>query len=245
MAKPLFVVLTAGNDKLSLPQQNTDGTWVAGQWQSKEDYEKRSTTTRFGFWVTHEPAVHWRENSECYEVECEGPLRQAHRAFWSNKVRLLRKLTEKELVKYQVLSSGTHTIKDGDVVVTGSANVILYGKAKAEAYSATGRIEAHDRVEVRLNKGSRATVSAYGHSQVTADTRCVVIAYDEATTHVHGYGKFTVSLGGKSRLPKRLRKLPCVSAYNNARIDVREDADIRLASPKASTKIVISIPDYD
>lgn len=250
MEKPFFVVSRAGRfedySKPSLPTQNSDGSWTAGQWHNRDDYDKYSRTRRSGIRVTHEPAALWRENSECYEVECEGHLMDAHQAFLYSKVRLLRKLTAEELVKHQILSSGSHTVKDGDVAITGSANVILLGKAKARVYSATGYIEAHDCAEIDISQEtSRVTVGAYGHSKVLVRPRCVVIAYDESTAHIHGYGEFAVSTGGNSRLPKRLRKLSRISAYNNARIEIMNDSDIRLASPKASVKIVNTVPDYD
>lgn len=250
MAKSFFVVRNdsffEGGAGFSLPTLSEDGSWTPGQWHSQKNYGEYSFIRESGFRVTHEPAAHWRENSECYEVECEGLLQAVHRAFLYSKVRLLRKLTEEDLVKYHILSSGSHTVRDGEVAITGSANVTLLGKAKALAYSASGYIEAHDCVEVVIySQASRVAVNAYGRSKVSVHSSSVVIAYDEATAHAHNFGEFNVSIGGNSRLPKRLRKLSRISAYNNARIEIMNDSDIWLASPKASAKIVKTVPDYD
>lgn len=246
MAKSIFVVNRSANDdvQLSLPVQNSDGTWTPGEWQCHNDQDRYSSVRRHGFRVTHIPAFWWRENSACYEVEFEELLSKFTESSLYSKVRLLRKLTEQELAQYQILIGGEHTIRSGEVAVDGMAKVTLLGNAKAKIYSAQ-YIEAHDCSQVDMLQPIRGlTVNAYGQSVVDVCQPCFVIAKDNVTVELNGYGEFTVSLDGKSQLSKRMRKLLRINAYNKAQITTSGDSHIYLAG-KAKVRFERTLPDWD
>jgi len=203
-----------GQQDWPLPTPAGPGEWL--------EHVGRLSPCHSGYHLTRLPAV-WYTGSglDVYEAEYAGE----HDAsdddkIVCRKVRLIKKLTEEELVAVRVYLSGSHAAKEGKVAASGSATVEASGSATVEAYG-SATVRAYDSATVAAS-GS-ATVEAYGSATVRA--------YGSAT--VRASGSATVAASGSATV--RASGSATVEAYGSATVEASGFATV-LASSSATVR---------
>ena len=174
-----------GQQDWPLPTPAGPGEWL--------EHVGRLLPCHSGYHLTRLPAV-WYTGSglDVYEAEYAGE----HDAcdddkIVCRKVRLIKKLTEEELVAVRVYLSGSHAAKEGKVAASGSATVLASGSATVEAYG-SATVEASGFATVlastvaTVRASDSATVEASGSATVEASGSATVAAYDFATVRASG-----------------------------------------------------------
>lgn len=114
---PYFKILVngrschGGNLVWSLPKRNPDGTWEPGDWH---EYAGPLEMCTQGIHLTGQPARWWLPGADCYEAEFEGafcgengePVVDDGHKLVCRRVRLLRKLSDAELLAYRICVFG-------------------------------------------------------------------------------------------------------------------------------------------
>jgi hypothetical protein len=203
--RPLFKVLVNGRSchggdfEWSLPTADKPGDWheVTGELSLCSN----------GFHLTYAPAAWWVHGQSCevYEAEHDGELigpdNDGTEKVCVRRVRLLRRVSDAELPRYNVFLSGDgHVASSGVAVASGSASVRAYGSASVTAYGS-------------------ASVRAYDSASVTAYDSASVTAYDSCLVHTPSnylWGAPTVEITGYAVWVDRKSGKPVVHAVTTA-----------------------------
>ena len=173
-----------GGFEWSMPKNGKPGKWhsVKGDLKMCER----------GFHLTDNPQNWWDRNAKCYEVEYKDALEPKDDKICVRKVRLVRELTEDDLVRLQIFYSGTHKVTSGKALAYNSSRVEAYNSSRVEAYNSS-QVTASGSSQVRAYNSSR--VEAYNSSQVRAYNSSQVRAYDSSTI-TSRFHSGTVELSG-------------------------------------------------
>ena len=157
-----------GDFEWSLPENGKPGKWhsVKGDLKMCER----------GFHLTDNPPKWWDRTAKCYEVEYKDALAPQDDKICVRKVRLVRELTEDDLVRLQIFYSGTHKVTSGNALAYDSSQVTAYDSSRVTAYDSS-------------------QVTAYDSSQVTAHDSSRVEACDSSTINSRLH-RGTVELSG-------------------------------------------------
>jgi len=148
-----------GQQDWPLPTPAGPGEWL--------EHVGRLLPCHSGYHLTRLPAVWYTASGlDVYEAEYAGE----HDAcdddkIVCRKVRLIKKLTEEELVAVRVYLSGSHAAKEGKVAASGSATVRASGSATVQAYG-SATVEASGSATVAASDS--ATVEASGSATVNS-----------------------------------------------------------------------------
>lgn len=115
-----------------------------GEWIEIECYTTWSTSQGFsnlykkGQYITTDPRPHlYESNSKIYLVETENVFGEANvfGSFTCEKYRLIRELTNEEMIKLNIYSSGEHFVESGFIVGINNANIFTFSSSKSELRS--------------------------------------------------------------------------------------------------------------
>ena len=168
--KKLYKVLVGGASchggdlRWSLPKREGE-TWMPGEWHEVEgDLERCSN----GLHLTSDPARWWKPNCEIFLVEAEdfdGDEDEDAKVV-ARRVRLLRQLSDEELIDLRIFRSGQHQATgDKAYVASGSASVRASGSASVRA-SGSASVRASDSASVEASDS--ASVEAWDSASVRA-----------------------------------------------------------------------------
>jgi hypothetical protein len=174
---------SGGSFKYSLPAL-VNGKWQAGEWHK---HTGELSLCYSGFHVTQKP-YDWVSDKgyDVYECaisdNCTWYDKESEKLACS-KIRLLRKLSEAELFKHNIIVSGEHTITNGKYKVFGNSTVYAYNNSTVRAYD-NSVVTAYNNSTVTACGNS--VVTAYGNSIITACGNSVVTAYDNSIVTAWG-----------------------------------------------------------
>ena len=162
-----------GTLKWSLPSGDQPGDWHE---------TSRALMCHEGLHLTVEPLAWHKERCRVFEVEAlelatdhAGAVLREEDKVVARRVRLLRELSDDELVSINIFRTGKHDLREGRGVAEGSAQVTASGSAQVTA-SGSAQVTAYDS----------AQVTAYNRAQVTAYDSAQVTAYDSAQVTASG-----------------------------------------------------------
>jgi hypothetical protein len=189
----LFKVLVDGRSCHGGDMQWSLPTAKPGAWHEVDGPLKMCER---GIHLTTDPARWWRPGCEVFECEAEGVEGDGSiddRKVVVRRARLVRRLSDSDLVDLRILRFGHHEIRKGLVIVERSASVTAYGSASIRA-SGSASVTAYGSASVTAY-GS-ASVTAYGSASVTAYDSASVTASDSAS--VTAYGSASVRASGSA-----------------------------------------------
>ncbi len=173
-----------------LPTDQAPGEWV--------EHHGSLYICATGLHLTSEPARWYEDGTDLYEAEYDGEFEQDGDKICVRWARLLRKVPWETGL---VFLGGTHSIRYGHALASGSATVDASGNATVWASgnatvwaSGSATVDASGNATVWAS-GS-ATVDAYGNATVDASDSATVRASDSAT--VDAYGSTTVRAYGNA-----------------------------------------------
>ena len=192
-----------GDFEWSLPENGKPGKWhsVKGDLKMCER----------GFHLTDNPQKWWDRTAKCYEVEYKDALAPQDDKICVRKVRLVRELTEDDLVRLQIFYSGTHKVTSGKALAYDTSRVKALGSSQ---------VTAHDFSQVTALNSSR--VEAYGFSRVTASGSSRVTA--SGSSRVEAYGSSRVTAYGSSRVTAYGSSQ--VTAYNSSQVTAYNSSQV-------------------
>ena len=167
-----------GNMTYSLPKGKKPGKW--------HKHTGKLSICKSGFHLTWNPAHWWKKDAECYEVEAKvfGECTEDDCKVVVGEVRLIKKLTEKDLEQFQIFYSGKHEVKSGKAIACSTSQVTAWNSSQVTAYN-----------ESLVTAYNSSQVTAYGNSQVTANGNSRVTACDSSKVTAYDSSQVTCRYG--------------------------------------------------
>jgi hypothetical protein len=182
-----------------------------GEWHSIPD-ERPLDICFVGFHLTDQPQKWWKNGAECYEAHIEGQTttyNSSDAKIACRKVRLARRLNDNDLIVFSIFLSGSHDVRDGFAIASGSSTVRASDSSTVRAYDSS-TVRAYDSSTVTAYDSS--TVRAYGSSTVRAYDSSTVRAYDSSTVVVFStFNKIEIEPGSKAIEVNRSAESPIVN----------------------------------
>lgn len=154
-----------GNFKYSLPKR-VEGKWVAGNWHRIPKRENLIVCTR-GFHATAKPSTWWVSGARVFVAKVSAEQLVESNKVCARGIRLIRPVTDAELLDMGILTKGKHTLDAGrSYIVDGKADVQVPPDTwRVDVYGGTVRVhESLDCVTIRggpsytILSGASATI---------------------------------------------------------------------------------------
>jgi hypothetical protein len=237
-----------GNLQLSFPKRGENGQWTPGEWHDQSQFAD-DFTKRNGFAITTRPAREWKSGASCYEVQFADRTGHTYcNGIYVSRVRLLRKLSTKQLRRLQVFRTGQHVVTGGYCAIDGDASVTLVGRAKGDLHGTLATVVAKDRAGLFVSSAAaRGTIEAFGESRIR------VFAEAPTELHLHGrssadlraWGKYRISGNGVWIAGQKPKKSLRVVAHDSAAVEVHRVTGVTIHSEDAVVSIDRDLPSRD